>query len=63
MSTLSAFHMVSLEPDHSALRFSACIWIWVYGCEKHEKVGRPHSRLDKVPLGASRAVLTTLPMT
>ena len=32
MSTLSVFHMVSLEPDHSALHFSACIWIWVYGC-------------------------------
>ena len=50
MSTLSAFHIVSLEPDLSALRFSACIWIWVYGCEKHEKVGRPHSRLIELNL-------------
>lgn len=43
--------------------FHVCIEIWVQSCWKHEKVEKPHSGLDKVPLVASRAVLTTLPVT
>ena len=49
MSTLSAFHMVSLEPDHSALRFSACIWIWVYGCEKTWEGGKTSQQARQSP--------------